>query len=84
VEGREASYRGLWKTTRRSIVSGFRDFGSRGVELHDITTPEIAKQEKPKLTLGRVKCLRISCFIGQRGKVLDQGICKIVKSDIPK
>jgi hypothetical protein len=29
---------------------GFRDFGSRGVELHDIATPEFAKAEKPKLT----------------------------------
>jgi hypothetical protein len=30
---------------------GFRDFGSRGVELHDIATLEFVKDEKSKLTL---------------------------------
>jgi hypothetical protein len=32
---------------------GFKDFGSRGVELHDIATPEFMEAEKPKQTSGK-------------------------------
>jgi hypothetical protein len=83
VEGHE-TFRRVCETTRRSTISEFQDFGSRGVELHGIATPKFMKAEKPKLTSGRVKRLSISGFRGRRGKALDQGIREIMKSDIPK